>query len=194
MKSVIAALRMLVVLTLITGVAYPGLMLMTGRSFFPYQAGGSLLVRDGAVAGSALIAQKFESAGYFHPRPSAVDYATVASGASNLSPASKALREAVAERMADGETARGGREMLFTSGSGLDPHISLASVMAQVPRVAAARGLNVDLVAELARREVTPRDLGFLGEERVNVLRLNLALDALEFSKQVGLAHRTHNK
>lgn len=181
MKQATTAIRMLVMLTLLTGAAYPAFMTLMGETLFPKQAGGSLLRVNGTVVGSALVAQKFESPAYFHPRPSACDYATVASGASNLSPASKKLAAAVAERRAanGGEAGLGGREMLFTSGSGLDPEIGPKSALAQIPRIMRARGLDRETLERLVRNLTTGRTLGFLGQERVNVLRLNLALDAL---------------
>lgn len=178
MKSFLSALRLLAVLTVITGAFYPAFMLMVGETFFPAQAHGSLLYQGEKIIGSALLAQKFELPEYFHPRPSAVDYATVASGASNLSPSSNKLRETVAGRQAALE-AGSGREMLFASGSGLDPEISPQSARAQAPRVAEARGLPPSRVLELVEAHLQKRFLGFMGQERVNVLRLNLALDAL---------------
>ena len=181
MKQTTTALRMLVMLTLLTGAVYPALMTLMGETLFPEQAKGSLVRVNGTVVGSALVAQKFESPAYFHPRPSACDYATVASGASNLSPASKKLAEAVSERLAanDGEAGRGGREMLFTSGSGLDPEISPQSALAQIPRIMRARDMDRESLERLVNTLTTGRTFGFLGRERVNVLRLNLALDAL---------------
>ena len=194
--NILTTLRMLVLMTLITGVAYPGLMLLTGKTLFPEQAGGSLVYADTgadksngtAVVGSALVAQGFSNARYFWPRPSASGYAAVPSGASQLSPASKKLRQAVDERRSAAENAheQGGREMLFASGSGLDPDISPESARAQIPRILKARGLNDASGAGRQRlealvRELTQgRDWGFLGQERVNVLRLNRALDAID--------------
>ena len=186
MKNIWTAVRLLLFFTLITGIGYPYLMLALGGALFPEQAAGSLLHRDGAVVGSALVAQKFSDPKYFWPRPSAADYATVPSGASNQSPTSKALQTAVAERQAAWVQAgaKVGREMLFASGSGLDPEISPASALGQIPRILKARGLDgtpdqaIKLEA-LVEKLTQKRDLGFLGQERVNVLRLNLALDAL---------------
>ena len=182
MKRMVSALRMLAVLSLLTGLAYPGLMLAVGKFGFPYQAGGSLLSRNGQVVGSALLAQKFSDPRYFWPRPSAGDYATVPSGASNLSPASKALLANVAERNVERNKEGGGREMLFASGSGLDPDIAPESALAQIPRILKARDLDdkpggADKLKALVKQTTQPRSLGFLGQERVNVLLLNLALD-----------------
>ena len=189
MRQALSALRMLVVLSLVTGVAYPCLMLALGRAAFPEQAGGSLLRRNGEVIGSALLGQKFSDPKYFWPRPSASDYGTVPSGASNLSPASKKLFAAVEERRSanGGEAGRGGREMLFASGSGLDPDISPESALAQIPRILKARGMTAspggeDALKTLVEQSIRPRDLGFLGQERVNVLLLNMSLDAMPFS------------
>ena len=182
MKQTVTAVRVLVVLTLLTGAAYPAFMLLVGEALFPAQAGGSLLNQNGTVAGSALVAQKFTNPAYFWPRPSAVDYGTVASGASNQSPTSKTLLSAVAERRAAlaGQGAENsGREMLFASGSGLDPEISPKSALAQIPRVMQARGISGEMLEALVKRFTQSRDLGFLGQERVNVLLLNAALDAL---------------
>ena len=178
MRQILTAVRVLLVLTLITGAAYPALMTLVGGALFPAQAGGSLLSRNGSTVGSALVAQQFTVPEYFHPRPSAGEYATVPSGASNQSPAAKVLREAVAERRAALD-AGSGREMLFASGSGLDPDISPQSALAQIPRVMKARGLDSATLEALVKASTQPRDLGFLGQERVNVLRLNLALDDL---------------
>ena len=177
MKILLTALRMFIVLTLITGAAYPALMIVIGKTLFAEQAEGSLIRRDGKIVGSALLAQKFEDPKYFRPRPSAGDYSTVPSAASNLSPASEKLREIVAERQRALE-AGSGREMLFASGSGLDPDISPESALAQIPRIAKARGVNEAEVKTLVEDLTQERFLGVLGQERVNVLRLNLALDA----------------
>jgi K+-transporting ATPase ATPase C chain len=140
--------------------------------------------KKGAVVGSALVGQDFAGDRYFHPRPSVIKYDASSSGASNWGYTSKSLKEAYAQRKADWEKANGGAEppmdMLFASGSGLDPHISPLAAEQQVARVAAGRGIPQDKVADLQalvrRFEETPQ-LGFLGEPRVNVLALNLALD-----------------
>ncbi len=180
---------MFVLLSLLTGLAYPGLMLAAGKTLFPAQAGGSLIRRDGQVVGSALLAQKFTDPKYFWPRPSASDYGTLPSGASNLSPAAKKLFAAVEDRRSasGGEADRGGREILFTSASGLDPDISPESALVQIPRILKARGLDAipggaDRLEALVKQSIRSRDLGFLGEERVNVLLLNLALDGRALS------------
>lgn len=180
MKTTLAALRLLVVLTLLTGLAYPLAVWALGRAFFRDAAEGSLLLRDGRLVGSALLAQKNSDPRYFWPRPSAGDYATVASGASNQAWTSAALAKAIAERraaLAPSVADEIPAELLTASGSGLDPELSPAAVRFQVDRVAAARHLTPaqrNALVELVARSV---EGGQLSPARVNVLRLNLALD-----------------
>ncbi|HXE30236.1 MAG TPA: potassium-transporting ATPase subunit KdpC [Terriglobales bacterium] len=179
------AFRLLLLLTLITGIAYP--LAMTGlcQLLFPAQANGSLIVRQGRVVGSRLIGQSFASAGYFQPRPSASNYDPTASGGSNLGPTSQALNDRIQKAEAafrqQNPDFRGPipADLLTASGSGLDPDISPASAEAQVPRVAAARQLSEIQVRALVRSLTVPPQWGFLGEARVNVLELNLALDRI---------------
>jgi len=177
MKSAfMPALKIFAVLTVVLGIAYPLAVTLIAQSLFSEKANGSLIVRDSKVIGSELIAQKIESPRYFWPRPSASDYAAVPSGASNQGPTSKALFDVVAERRAKGATG----EMLFASASGLDPHISLDAAIGQVPRIVQARSLGDKEAMELRRMvnaAVERRDFGFLGEERINVMKLNLSLD-----------------
>ena len=183
MKTVFTALRLFVLLTVLTGILYPLAVTAVARLAFPAQAEGSL-VRNatGTPVGSALLAQKTTSLRYFWPRPSAGDYATVASGASNLAPTSETLRTTVAARAASLRTAHGlpadapvPADLLLASGSGLDPHISPAAAAFQAARVAAARNLPL---ATIAAAIATHTEAGGLfGEDRVNVLQLNLALD-----------------
>ncbi|MCD2500080.1 MULTISPECIES: K(+)-transporting ATPase subunit C [Microbacterium] len=175
------ALRAMLVLTVILGLAYPALMLLVGLAM-PAQANGSLVRDDnGTVVGSALIGQSFtDESGkplpqYFQSRPSASGYDALASGGSNLGPENPELADAIRDRQASGATAT---DALTASGSGLDPDISPENALSQVPGVAAARGLDESVVRELVRSMIRPRDLGFLGDERVNVLELNRALDA----------------
>ena len=187
------AIAVVVLFTLLLGLAVPlGFTGLAGVAF-PNQAGGSLLEREGRVVGSALLGQNFADPRYFHPRPSATSepdpgnegstraapYNAAASAASQLGPTSATLLEAVTGRVA----ALGGgpvpADAATASGSGLDPHISPANATRQIRRVAAARGVPEARLAELIARHTEGRELGLLGEARVNVLRLNLALDAL---------------
>ena len=184
-------LRMLAVLTVLTGVIYPLALTALAQLFFPDQANGSLLTRDGQVVGSALIGQQTGDPGYFWWRPSAVNSmlgstldSLASSGATNYGWTNRTLQAVVrqrAEALHQGEDDRAiPTDLLFASGSGLDPHISPEAAFWQVDRVAAARELNRAEVAALVEQFVEEPQLGFLGQPRVNVLRLNLALDALE--------------
>lgn len=188
------ALVLLVLFTLLTGLAYP--LAVTGLAglLAPAQAGGSLIVRDGTVVGSALIGQSFTSDRYFHGRPSAttapdpadpaktVDapYNAAASAGSNLAPSAKALKDAIAERAAALGSVPAPADLVTASASGLDPHVSPEGALVQVARVAAARGLPEATVRDLVERHVQGRTFGLVGEPRVDVLALNLALDALK--------------
>ena len=192
------AVVLLALFTLLTGLAYP--LAMTGVSsvLFPRQAGGSLILRDGDVVGSALIGQNFVSVKYFHPRPSATSapdpndpsktidapYNADNSSGSNLGPTSKALidrvKAGVEAKRAQGWTGLVPADALTTSASGLDPDISPDNALLQAPEVAQARGLDVAKVRDLVLAQVQKPWMGFFGESRVNVLKLNLALDALK--------------
>jgi K+-transporting ATPase ATPase C chain len=180
------AIVSLILLSAVTGLAYPAVVTLIAQVVFPYQANGSLIVKDGKTVGSALIGQPFDDPKYFWSRPSATSpfgYNAGASSGSNLSPTNPALIEAVkgrvdALRAADpGNTAPVPVDLVTASGSGLDPHISPAAALYQVARVAKARKMEPDAVRQLVDRHTEGRQLGFLGEPRVNVLQLNLALD-----------------
>jgi len=176
---------------MICGLAYPAAMTILAQLAFPRQANGSLVLREGKIAGSALLAQQFTGSNYFWPRPSACAYGTgpaglVPSGASNLGPTSGQLQTNVNNNTA---AFRGGNnlpantpvpaDMVFASASGLDPHISPEAARLQIARVAAARGLSPDPVAALVEKFTEGSQWGFLGEPRVNVLLLNIALDEI---------------
>ena len=179
--QLIISLRALVVLTILTCVLYPLGVTGLAQVLFPQQANGSLVREGDQLKGSKLIAQKFTSDSYFWPRPSAADYGTVASGASNQGFLSQKLKAAVDERrQIFGEDAPA--DLLYASGSGLDPHISPEAAGHQTTRVAAARGLPEAEVADIVRQSVEAPQLGFLGQPRVNVLVLNLRLDGLKSS------------
>ncbi len=186
------AVVLLLLLTLLTGVAYPLLVTGIAQWAFPHQANGSLAVREGQIVGSELIGQAFQpfdDPGYFWGRPSATipfPYNAAASAGSNLGPSNPSLAEAVRARVAALRAADPGNarpipvDLVTASASGLDPHISLAAALYQAPRVARERGMSVEDVEALIRRYTTGRQLGVLGEPRVHVLDLNLALDAVQ--------------
>jgi K+-transporting ATPase ATPase C chain len=179
---------MLVLLTLATGVLYPLAVTGLAQLIFPHQANGSLIVRDGRPAGSALIGQAFDDPRFFWGRPSATvpfPYNAAASAASNLGPSNPELARAVSVRIAALRAADPGNlqpvpvDLVTASGSGLDPHISPAAALYQAPRIAKARGLDEDAVRSLVFAHERQRAFGFLGEPVVPVLELNMALEAL---------------
>ena len=184
LKLILQSIRQTLVWTAITGVAYPLLITAIAQAAFKDQANGSLIQRDGKLVGSELLAQQFTGATYFWPRPSAGTYATVPSGASNLGPTSAALQTNVANNLkalrdahklpADAPVPS---DLVFTSASGIDPHVSPEGARFQVARVAAARGAPEDKVRALVEGFVEPPQWRVFGQARVNVLKLNLALD-----------------
>ncbi len=178
-------LGLLVFFTLVLGLGSPLLSARVGQALFPHQANGSLIETSGAIVGSELIGQNFSFPKYFHPRPSAAGngYDAADSSASNLPPTSEALIETIGARVADLRQIREARpipiDLVTASGSGLDPDISVASAQFQVPRIAEARGLPPATIDKLIAETTTPRTFGVFGENRVNVLKINMALDAL---------------
>jgi len=195
LKEIRPAIVLVLALTIITGMIYPLVMTGIAGAIFPYQAEGSMIEQDGKIVGSALIGQEFTSDKYFHGRPSATvaadpndatktvpaPYNAANSGGSNLGPTNKALIERVQgdvdKLKQESPSADVPIDLVTTSGGGLDPHISPAAALFQVPRVAKARNMPEDRVRQLVEEHVEARTLGLLGEPRVNVLALNLALD-----------------
>jgi K+-transporting ATPase ATPase C chain len=184
-EHLVPAILVTLVLTVLLGIAYPLAVTGLARLLFPEQAGGSLVRRDGKVMGSLLLGQPFSGPGWFHSRPSAAGagYDPMASGGTNLGPTSRKLVvEQVGAAAAAARAERPGApvpvDLVTSSGSGLDPHLTPAAAAFQVPRVARERGMPEDLVRQLVARHTEGRQAGVLGEPRVNVLALNLDLDA----------------
>lgn len=180
------ALTLLALLTIITGVIYPLTVTGFAQVLFPHQANGSLIVIDGKTYGSELIGQQFDDPKYFWGRPSAAAYNAAASSGSNLGPMNPSLEEAVQARINALQTADPNNtlpipvDLVTASASGLDPHISVAAALYQVSRVASARGLSEAEVTSLVEKYTEGRQFGIFGEQRVNVLLLNLALDGIQ--------------
>jgi potassium-transporting ATPase KdpC subunit len=193
MKAMLSELRQALLATLALVVVccglYPLVVFGLAQALFPGKANGSLIVdAGGVVRGSRLIGQPFTADKYFHPRPSSAGngYDPTSSSGSNLGPTSQKLRDAIAQNLADYRTQNGlatnapvPADAVSASGSGLDPHISSENARLQAERVAKARGLSIEKVRELIQQNIDPADLGILGDPGVNVLRLNLALDAI---------------
>lgn len=195
LKEIRPAIMLTIVLSVITGLAYPLAMTGIAGLFFPNQAGGSLIEKDGKVIGSSLIGQEFTGDQYFHGRPSATSapdpsdstktvsapYNAANSSGSNLGPTSKALNDRIKEDVeklkAENPSAPVPVDLVTASGSGLDPHISPEAALFQVPRVAKARKMSEDSVRKLVTDRIEGRQAGIFGEPRVNVLALNMALD-----------------
>lgn len=192
-KEIILSLKMLFLMTTLTGIIYPLFITAIGQIFFSDKANGSLYIKDGKVRGSFLLGQNFTDSTYFHSRPSAINYNPMPSGASNLGLTSNLLREQFNERkrnflltnMLD-STKEVPSEMLFASASGVDPHISKKAAYLQVPRIAKSRSLNeiqANNVYKTIDSQTEYPQFGFLGNEIVNVLKLNIKLDLLKAGK-----------
>jgi len=189
-KQILIAIKFLLIMTLLTGIIYPILITGIAQVAFPEKANGSFIKKDGKILGSKLIGQKFDSSAYFWSRPSAIDYNTVPSGASNFGPTSIKLVSQVNERrktfitgnnLQDTTSIPG--EMLFASASGLDPHTSLEAVLLQVKRIAAVRHFNSrqeQSLHDLIMRNREKRQYAILGEERINIVQLNIGLDEIK--------------
>jgi K+-transporting ATPase ATPase C chain len=187
--SLWTAIRMTLVLTVLTGIVYPIAMVLICNTILPWQARGSFVTRNGGEVGSAIIGQNFGKAGYFHPRPSAAGdkgYDATSSGGSNLGPTNKVLIDTVRSRLKELLESNPGTsanqvpiDLVTASGSGLDPDISPAAAEYQIPRVAKSRGLGEDAVRAIVAAHTSGRWAGVLGEPHVNVLATNLALDSL---------------
>jgi K+-transporting ATPase ATPase C chain len=185
----IIALKFLLVMTLLLGIIYPFFMTGVAQLSYPSKSNGSLIVKNGKIVGSELIGQNFDSTIYFWPRPSAIGYSPIPSGASNFGPTSDKLKKQVAERRtlfatknSMKDTMAIPKEMIFASGSGLDPHISPEAAMLQLTRVATARKLDEtkkQQVQQLIKNLTEEPQFFLLGERRINVFELNLALDNL---------------
>jgi K+-transporting ATPase ATPase C chain len=181
-KNLITAVLMTIATTVLLGIIYPLVVTGLAQVLFPRQANGQLIEKDGKIIGSRIIGQAFSGPGYFHSRPSAVSYDATNSNGSQLGPTNHQLIDRVKGDVATLQAENPGQpvpiDLVTASASGLDPEISPAAAEFQVPRIARARGLSEDAVRRLVQQHTQPRQFGFLGEPRVNVLELNLSLDA----------------
>jgi potassium-transporting ATPase KdpC subunit len=194
MRTLVMAMRTTLVLWVLTALIYPGLMLFVGQVIFPYQANGSLIENQGKIVGSALIGQTFSNPRYFLSRPSSIGYSegkeaapTGLSGTSNFAPSNPDLIKRVQTSQAQLRSqgiAQPTADLVYVSGSGLDPHITVEAAQAQVNRVAGARSLSANQIHQLIAQNTDPRFLRLFGEPGVNVLKLNLALDQLASSNR----------
>lgn len=193
LKQIYPAVAMTVVLTVLLGIIYPVVVTGLALVMFPAKAGGSLMEKDGKVIGSSLIGQPFTGPGYFHSRPSAAGsgYDATASGGTNLGPTNQKLIDNVKTASEALQEVNPGSpipiDMVTASASGLDPHITPAAAEFQSPRIAKERGLSAEEVRRLVREHTEGRQLGLLGEPRVNVLELNLALDWIRRMQRTGV-------
>jgi K+-transporting ATPase ATPase C chain len=189
-KNIVISILYTVVTTILLGIGYPLLMTALGQVMMKDKANGSLIVHDGKIVGSSLLAQPFTGPGYFHPRPSAAGangYDATSSGGTNYGPTNQKLVDRVQGGVTTLQSDNPNRpvpiDAVTTSGSGLDPHITLANAEFQVARVAKARGISESEISRLVNETLEPRQIGILGEQRVNVLALNIALDRLYTTK-----------
>jgi K+-transporting ATPase ATPase C chain len=188
MKHITTTLKLFVILTILVGIIYPVAITALAQLFFPKEAGGSLLYDSGGnLTGSTLIGQPFSDPRYFWSRPSTTSgypYNPLASGGSNLGPTNKDLIDQISNRTnvlkSSGILTPVPSDLVEASASGLDPHISMQSALVQIPRVAKARNLDEETLRKLVLEHVEERQFGFLGEQRINVLKLNLAIDSLK--------------
>ncbi|HSA06836.1 MAG TPA: potassium-transporting ATPase subunit KdpC [Candidatus Gastranaerophilales bacterium] len=177
MKEIIKSIKIYLIFTVLLGLVYPLIIAAIAQITMPYQANGSLIIKDGRVIGSELIGQKFDKPEYFNSRPSAVNYNAAGSGASNYGPMNEKLIEQVNSYKKNNKKITA--DMVMASASGLDPHISIENAMLQLPRVARQRNLPESKVKELVNENTDPDFVGIWGKAGVNVLKLNLTLDSL---------------
>lgn len=185
MKHILSSVRVMIFFTILCGLIYPLAMTGIAQIFFKDKANGSLLSRDGQVVGSKLLGQNFERPEYFSPRPSAVSFNPLPSGGSNLGPTSEALKVLVNERREKLKKNNPGageppQYLVFAAASGLDPHINLEAALYQVERISKARSLSVDIIKKLVMDHVKMRQYIIFGEETLNVLTLNMAMDNMQ--------------